>query len=111
MDVAGMTTSDPGQRDRSDCPSCYASPSPCPACAYREAIRNVEGAARELDALFEGAPGHWTLAGEKIDEEAVTALLSLHDYLNDVTFALTAAMPLGQERGATASDERQKPHA
>lgn len=92
-----MTSSDMGHSDRSECPSCHASPSPCPACAYREAIRSVEGAARELDALFDGAPGRWTLAGEEIEEEAATALLSLHDYLNDVTFALTAAMPLGQQ--------------
>ena len=49
----------------------------------REALLNVEKAARELDGHFDGSPGEWTLDGTPVSEDTATALLSLHDYLND----------------------------
>lgn len=50
-----------------------------------EALLSVERAARELDALFDGKPGCWTLGGWRVVNDDVSeALLSLHDYLNDV---------------------------
>lgn len=48
------------------------------------AFGNVAKAARVLDALFDGEPGRWTLDGRVLTDDASTALLSLHDYLNDV---------------------------
>ncbi len=63
-------------------------------CAELDALRrdhaallNVETAARELDALFGGTAGAWILDGQDVDGEAASALLSLHDYLNDVLIA------------------------
>lgn len=58
--------------------------------ALTKALAHVEAAARELDALFGGDAGAWTLDGEPVDGEAVSALLSLHDYLNDATNARAA---------------------
>lgn len=49
-----------------------------------KSLENVESAARELDAMFHGNVGRWTLAGREIPTEVSDALLSLHDYLNDV---------------------------
>lgn len=49
------------------------------------ALLNVERAAREVTKLLDGEPSQWTLDGVEISEEAASALLSLHDFLNDVT--------------------------
>ncbi len=54
------------------------------------ALLNVERAARELDAMFSGEPGAWTLDTVEVYGQAASALLSLHDYLNDVTNARSA---------------------
>lgn len=62
---------------------------------------NVEGAARELDALFGGDYGRWTLDGRVVTDDASIALLSLHDYLNDVTVARKA---LNSDPGSTEAD-------
>lgn len=53
------------------------------------ALLNMERAARELDALFDGEPDAWRLDGVWVAPAAATALLSLHDYLNDVDAART----------------------
>lgn len=45
----------------------------------------METAARELDRLFGGNAHRWTLDGRKVTDEAAQALLSLHDYLNELT--------------------------
>jgi hypothetical protein len=58
--------------------------------AFTDAATNVEQAARELDALFDGEVSHWTLDGKKVTEDAAAALLSLHDYLNDLQNAREA---------------------
>lgn len=60
------------------------------ATRFLAALGNVERAARELDALFEMDGGDYTLAGEPIETAAGAALLSLHDYLNDVENAREA---------------------
>ncbi|MET0601831.1 MAG: hypothetical protein ABW167_07565 [Baekduia sp.] len=52
-----------------------------------QALLNAERAAREVTKLLDGAPGEWTLDGEQLTDEAASALLSLHDFLNDVTNA------------------------
>lgn len=57
----------------------------------RDALLEVERSAREVTGLFGGVPGRWTLADEEVQEEAATALLSLHDHLNDVVNARSAA--------------------
>jgi hypothetical protein len=54
------------------------------------AMRNVENAARELDALFGGFPGRWTLDRVRLSDDAASVLLSLHDWLNDVANARAA---------------------
>lgn len=55
------------------------------------ALAHVEAAARELDALFDGDPGGWRLGGQVLTNiDASSALLSLHDYLNDATTARAA---------------------
>jgi hypothetical protein len=60
----------------------------CPSCDREvTALLNVEKAARELDELFYGEPDAWRLDGMHVGSEASSALLSLHDYLNDVTNA------------------------
>jgi hypothetical protein len=69
----------------------------------RKALLNVERAAREVDAFFGGKHGRWTferkVLGEDDGENAATALLSLHDYLNDATMAreALAAVPAEPE--------------
>lgn len=61
------------------------------------ALLRVEEAARELDALFDvrdegpqsvsGNLDEWKLDGRRMTGAASMALLSLHDYLNDVAQA------------------------
>lgn len=58
--------------------------------ALREALENVATAAREVDDFFGGKPGRWTLDRKAVREPLATALLSLHDYLNDVASAREA---------------------
>jgi hypothetical protein len=62
---------------------------------------NVERAAREVDALFGGDFGRWTLDGRVVTDEASIPLLSLHDYLNDVAVARKA---LNSDPGSTEGE-------
>jgi hypothetical protein len=57
--------------------------------AVAAALLNVEKAARELDVFFTGRPGRWKLDGRLLSEDAAIALLSLHDYLNELEAART----------------------
>lgn len=63
-------------------------------CDLAKMLRQVDRSARAVDALFGGQPEGWTLDGQAVTTDAATALLSLHDYLNDVTNGLAAT---GQE--------------
>lgn len=49
-------------------------------------LRNVADAARDLDQMFGGKYDRWTLGGKvfKNEDPVAQALLSLHDYLNDL---------------------------
>lgn len=63
-------------------------PSLAPHMATLLAARgNVEAAAREVDALFDGGLP-WKLDGRLLTTDAAYALLSLHDYLNDLRIAI-----------------------
>lgn len=64
----------------------------------REALENVVTAAREIDQVFGGEPGRWTLDRKVVREPLASALLSMHDYLNDVTNARAALVAASQER-------------
>lgn len=55
------------------------------------AVVQALDAAREVDKLFDGEPGCWTLDGQKVDDDAAHALLSLHDYLNDLAIGAELA--------------------
>jgi len=44
----------------------------------------MEAAAREVTAMLSGSPGRWKLDGRRVSEDAADALLSLHDYLNEL---------------------------
>lgn len=48
------------------------------------ALLNVERSARELDGLFDKCGTKWMLGRHSVSTEVAGALLSLHDYLNDV---------------------------
>ncbi len=53
-----------------------------------QALKEVERAARELNGMFEsGKRGGWKLKTTRLDEEAASAMLILHDCLNDVRVA------------------------
>lgn len=65
----------------------------CAGCAERVALRNLEVAARELDVHLSGSPSvGWRLGQARFADGSpvALALLSMHDYLNDVRAAREA---------------------
>lgn len=72
-----------------------------------ERLRRVERAARELDEFFDGKPGRWTLDRRVLSDGAADAMLSLHDYLNEVAYAaLPDAASLAEDGQPTERGDR-----